>query len=76
MSDEQRFWLAHGAWGAINSDGGDVAQLAFMQPGGDYLLLPPMTQQRLTFTPDFSDAPQHGALLYFYIRDISGKNGL
>lgn len=73
VSDEQRFWLAHGAWGAINSDGGDVAQLAFLRPDGNYLLLPPIAQQRLTFTPDFPDAPQHGALLYFYVRD-EGNN--
>ena len=76
VSDEQRFWLAHGAWGAINSDGGDVAQLTYLQPDGDYVLLPPIAQQRLVFTPDFPNAPQHGALLYFYVRDVSGKNTL
>ena len=69
VSDEQRFWLTHGAWGAINSDGGDMAQLTYLQPGGDHVLLPPMAQQRLIFTPDFPNAPQHGALLYFYVRD-------
>ena len=76
VSDEQRFWLAHGAWGAINSDGGDVAQLTYLQPGGDYVLLPPMARLRLIFTPDFPNAPQHGALLYFYVRDVGGKNAL
>ena len=69
VSDAQRFWLAHGAWGAINS--GDLAQLTYLQPDGDYVLLPPIAQQRLLFTPDFVNAPAHGALLYFYVRDTS-----
>jgi len=72
VSDEQRFWLAKGVWGAINSDGGDVGQLTFLQPDGNYLLLPPVAEQRLTFTPEFINAPQSGTLLYFFMRDTKG----
>ena len=70
--DEQRFWLAKGVWGAINSDGGDVGQLTFLQPDGNYLLLPPVAEQRLVFPPDFANAPPGGTLLYFFVRD-TGK---
>lgn len=63
VSDEQRFWLAHGAWGAVSSDGGDVAQLTCLQPNGNYVLLPPIANQRLIYTPDFPNTLQHGALL-------------
>lgn len=72
VSDEQRFWLAKGVWGAINSDGGDVGQLTFLQPDGNYLLLPPIAEERLTFTPEFVNAPQSGTLLYFFVRDTKG----
>ena len=48
-----------------------MAQLTYLQPDGDYVLLPPIAQQRLLFTPDFVNAPVHGALLYFYVRDTS-----
>lgn len=75
--DEQRFWLAKGVWGAINSDGGDVAQLTWLQPDGNYLLLPPVGDgfngQRLLYPPDFPNAPQHGTLLYFFVRDAGVK---
>jgi len=72
VSDEQRFWLAKGVWGAINSDGGDVGQLTFLQPDGNYLLLPPVgggSSGRLTVPPTFPNAPPGGTLLYFYVRD-------
>ncbi len=79
VSDEQAFWLAHGGiWGAINSDGGDVAQLAYALPGGNYCLLPPISggyyQQRLTVPPAFSNAPPGGTLLYFLVRDTRGSS--
>lgn len=44
LSDVQRFWLAmrvRGVTDAINSDGGDVAQLAFRRPDSRYVLVPP-----------------------------------
>jgi hypothetical protein len=70
ISDEQRFWLAKGVWGAINSDGGDVGQLTFLRPDGNYLLLPPIAQERRVYPPNFPNAPAAGTLLYFYVRDI------
>jgi len=72
ITDEQQFWLAKKVWGAINSDGGDVGQLTFLQQSGNYLLLPPVAEDRLTFTPDFLNAPAAGTLLYFFVRD-TGK---
>ena len=77
VSDEQRFWMAHGnIWGAINSDGGDVAQLTYVLPDGNYCLLPPISggyyQQRLTAPPTFPNAPAGGTLLYFLVRDTGG----
>ena len=76
VSDEQRFWLAHGGiWGAVNSDGGDVAQLAYALPNGNYCLLPSVDggygQQRLTVPPSFPNAPPGGSLLYFAVRDAA-----
>ncbi len=38
LADLQRFWLAKGVWGAINSDGGDIAQLTYLRTDGNYLL--------------------------------------
>lgn len=76
VSDEQRFWLAHGGiWGAVNSDGGDVAQLAYALPDGNYTLLPSIDggygQQRLIVPPSFPNAPPGGSLLYFAVRDTA-----
>ena len=75
VTDEQRFWRAHGSiWGAINSDGGDVAQLTYALPNGNYLLLPPISgyyQQRLIVPPAFPNAPPGGSLLTFFIRDAT-----
>ena len=75
VSDEQRFWLAKGVWGAINSDGGDLAQLTYALPDGEYRLLPPVSggyyMQRLTVPARFPNPPPGGTLLYFYVRDIS-----
>jgi hypothetical protein len=76
-ADVQSFWLAlqkqTGSLTAINSDAGDVAQLAFLQPDGDYTLVPPRwsgaTFDRKTFAPDFQNAPHGGALMFFYVRE-------
>jgi len=76
LSDVQNFWLALGKtksiWGAINSDAGDAAQLAYLRPDGKYDLVPERMANpamRLTFTPDFKNAPQGGTLMTFYVRD-------
>ena len=70
VADVQRFWLSKGVWGAINSDAGDVAQLALLRPDKNYDLVPPRQgsdQMRLKFKPDFKGAPHGGALMYFYV---------
>lgn len=68
VSDEQRFWLSKGAWGAINSDGGDISQLTYRMPDGRYTLLLPLGDRQV-YSPQFENAPQHGTLLYFYVRE-------
>ncbi len=76
VPDLQRFWqslMARGLiWNAINSDAGDVGQLAYELPGGSYNLIPPRNAspfERKIFSPDFKNAPQGGALMYFLVRE-------
>ncbi|BCM93666.1 hypothetical protein IAD21_05557 [Abditibacteriota bacterium] len=76
VPDVQRFWqslLAQGKiWNAINSDAGDVGQLAYMMLGGNYTLIPPRNAspfERKIFSPQFLNAPQGGALMYFLVRE-------
>jgi len=73
LADLQRFWLAFGAWSAVNSDGGAVAQLALRRPDGDYEMLPPRIaspDRHLIFGPDFKNAPEGGTLMTFYVREF------
>jgi hypothetical protein len=70
VADVQRFWLSKGAWGAINSDAGGVAQLTLLRGDGNYDLVPSQqgsSQMRLKYKPDFKGAPTGGALMYFYV---------
>jgi hypothetical protein len=77
VPDLQNFWLsmlkARKVWNAINSDAGDVAQLAYLLPSREYSLISPRGDnpgyERRTFKPDFTNAPQGGSLMYFYVRD-------
>lgn len=77
VPDVQRFWIsmkrAGKVWNAINSDAGDVAQLAYEMPDGNYLMVSPIGDNpnfaRRVFTPQFDQAPQGGSLMYFYVRD-------
>jgi hypothetical protein len=72
LADLQRFWLALGAWGAVNIDGGDVTQLLLLRPVGRYDLVPPWWADRAmrrTLGPDLAGAPAGGTLMYFYMRD-------
>ena len=72
VADVQQFWLAKGVWGAVNSDAGDVAQLCVSRPDGDYDLVPSRQgsgAMRLRFAPDFTGAPDGGALMYFYVSE-------
>ena len=67
LYDLQRFWKSKNVWGAINSDGGNVAQLAHLQASGCYTLI--TENERRTVTPEFENAPNGGALMYFYVRE-------
>lgn len=74
--DLQRFWKALAArgliWNAINSDAGGVGQLSYLLPDGNYSLIPPGGDapfERKVFTPQFKNAPEAGALMYFYVRE-------
>ena len=72
VADVQKFWQSKNAWGAINSDAGDVAQLSVLRPDGNYDLVPPRqssSQMRMTFSPQFTNAPDGGALMYFYVAE-------
>ena len=77
LLDLQRFWLSMHKAGkvsdAINSDAGDVAQLTYLLPTQNYLLISPIGDwpkfERKVFTPAFPNAPQGGSLMYFTVRD-------
>jgi len=77
VPDVQRFWLAIAGdkkvWTAINSDAGDLAQMAYIQPNGNYVLVSPRWAnvgfERRTFNADFKGAPNGGAMMYFYVHD-------
>ncbi len=80
VPDLQRFWLSmkpQGVYNAVNSDAGDVLQATLLRADGNYDLIPPGWSTRAylkkTFAPDFKNAPQGGALMYFYVRDTSQK---
>ena len=76
LADLQRFWQALGVWGAINSDGGDMAQMTYLLPDDRYMLIPPMisgSSARRIVSPQFENAPAGGSLMYFYIREAFGK---
>ena len=79
VSDVQRFWQSLKVWGAINSDGGDVAQLTLLRPDQRYDLVPPRqasSQMRMTFGPDFGSAPRRRADVFRGCRKstMPGKN--
>ncbi len=72
VADLQRFWLALGVEGAVNSDGGVVTQLAWERPDRKYEMLPPRLvapNKRLLFDDKFVGAPGGGSLMTFYIKE-------
>ena len=72
LRDLQRFWIAFGAWGAINSDGGAVAQMVYRRGDGKYEMLPPRLvagNQRLVFDDKFEGAPEGGTLMTFFVTE-------
>jgi hypothetical protein len=87
VADEQRFWEKLGIWDAINSDGGEVAQLALIDPDGRYDVYPARWASPVEEIPDqilggtpslhlpsarsLPPLPTGGSLMYFYIYDSS-----
>ena len=76
LADLQRFWVAKGVWGAINSDGGPPEQFTYKLANGRYVLSPAQWAAdggRIECAPEFANAPHGGSLMYFYVRDVSGR---
>ncbi len=74
LADLQRFWLAMKVWGAVNLDGGDVTQMAFLTKDGQYEIVPPRwssAKMRLKIVPCLDSKPQGGTLMYFYVADVA-----
>jgi hypothetical protein len=74
VADLQQFWLAQGAWGAVNIDGGNATQMVYRRPDTRYEMVLPSGQSadlRRAFPPSFTGAPEGGVLMYFYVRDGS-----
>jgi hypothetical protein len=72
LADLQAFWLAYGAWGAVNSDGGIVTQCVRRLPGGAYELLPPKSDTngvRMKMNSRFDGAPEGGTLMTFFVTE-------
>lgn len=70
VADVQRFWLAYGVSGAVNSDGGDVAQLMYRNLNASYTLVPSRkvdVAMRRQLSPHSRPLGAGGSLLYFYI---------
>ncbi len=88
LSDVQRFWLslqrAKNISTAVNSDGGDVAQLLLLRPDNRYSFVAPRflldtlpngktrdATDKSVLPKDLNNAPRGGTLMSFYIRDAS-----
>lgn len=69
VADVQRFWLRKKVWGAINSDGGDLAQYYLRGTQNDTLYPPRWSRREMRLSPTPPQSPHGGSLLYFYIRD-------
>lgn len=69
LFDLQRFWLQVGVYGAINSDGGSVAQLAVRESPSRYKakFADSLSPRELMFDPDHPPDRAGGALMYFYV---------
>ena len=73
VSDVQRFWQAMKVPNAVNSDAGGAAQLTYRLPDARYTLVTPRIgdiPRRLICKPDFAQAPNGGAMMYFYVREL------
>jgi hypothetical protein len=74
VADVQKFWENKGVWGAMNSDAGDVLQLALKEKDSSYDLIPPRIgsdKMRLIMPMEAPNLKKGGALMYFYICENS-----
>lgn len=73
VPDVQRFWQSKGVWGAVNSDAGNVLQLVFRHPKGNYTFVPPKQSSgamRVETDAKWNGATQGGgAIMYFVVRE-------
>lgn len=74
LMDLQMFWEKRGAWGAINSDGGVVTQLALRLPDPSYEVIAAQQSGRpgRKAETDLSRTPDGGSLLTFYVHEKGG----
>jgi len=78
VADVQHFWKQQGAWCAINSDAGDVLQVAYRTPDGGHELIPPRSTgptMRVHLDANWTGAPQgpgQGSMMYFFVREVPG----
>ncbi len=75
LTDLQKFWLSKGVWGAVNSDGGVVTQLAMRKPDASYELVPAQQSTRPIryTTSDLANSPDGGSLLTFYVYESNSS---
>ena len=70
LADVQRFWISKQVWGAVNLDGGDITQAAWLQSHGSYRAVPPGAANRapeITISDKTSTPLGSGSIMYFYI---------
>lgn len=71
LADLQDFWKKRGTWGAMNSDGGVVTQLALRRPTGSYEVVSSLQSnqpgRKVFQSPGL--APDGGSLLTFYVHE-------
>ncbi len=76
LFDLQRFWLSMGVWGAVNSDGGNVAQFLATRSDGKFDFQPSQTSgksaRKIVSNASESD-PGGGSLLSFWVRERTAQ---
>lgn len=71
LFDLQQFWMAIGAWGAVNADGGATAQFALRLKDGRYEVMPCQVSGvsgRPVFGPELNNTPPAGTLMTYFVR--------
>ncbi|HEX9998291.1 MAG TPA: hypothetical protein VGB45_14220 [Abditibacterium sp.] len=78
VPDVQQFWKSKGVWGAVNSDAGGVLQLVFRHPKGNHTFVTPRQEtggMRRNVAPNWNGAIEGGgAIMYFFVRELSSQN--